>query len=479
MTDTHDLLEEWLVDGAVGEPPREAAVHASTCESCARRLGAFDSLAAVNVGAAGSPPPAIPAGRFSAVVARTRLATTVTGTILAGILVVYGASQLVGFVGGPPGPPPTDAAGLFSVAQDGAPTDTLGPQPADQPTPADEPPGTPITPSIPLPSIAPNEAPPASPNAPFVSRSVVGYYTAGIRWSASASGGPAFKWELWRRAGSGSWIKLGELAGSVQSFTNGGLSPGSTYGYRLRAVNVSGASGFSNVLTITTLVLPTAAPTPTPAITECNDGVDNDGDGFVDFPEDPACSSGLDPSETPFNGQCNDGVDNDGDSFVDYPDDPNCASGTDASEFGQCNDGEDNDGDGWIDDPADPGCSSPSDTSEAPQNPHDCNDGVDNDVDGYIDDPADPGCSSPFDNSESPQNAHQCNDGGDNDGDGYVDAGQIPDREARSMTPKPRSMRTCATTASTTTATGISMGRIQDARGRSTIPNCRSTSIMQ
>lgn len=32
---------------------------------------------------------------------------------------------------------------------------------------------------------------------------------------------------------------------------------------------------------------------------QCNDGLDNDGDGFTDFPEDPGCTSGTDTSESP------------------------------------------------------------------------------------------------------------------------------------------------------------------------------------
>ena len=55
--DPHIQLEEWLVDGAVNDPPREMAFHASMCDECLSRLNAFDSLAAVDVGAAGSPPP--------------------------------------------------------------------------------------------------------------------------------------------------------------------------------------------------------------------------------------------------------------------------------------------------------------------------------------------------------------------------------------------------------------------------------------
>jgi hypothetical protein len=134
---------------------------------------------------------------------------------------------------------------------------------------------------------------------------------------------------------------------------------------------------------------------------QCSDGVDNDGDGKIDFPADPGCTSPTDDSEADTgagnanNGggggqpECNDGVDNDGDGKVDFPADPGCSSARDDSENSeggtrgagaggnagagagaggggatQCNDGVDNDGDGKIDFPADPGCTSKADNSE-------------------------------------------------------------------------------------------------------------------
>jgi len=84
---------------------------------------------------------------------------------------------------------------------------------------------------------------------------------------------------------------------------------------------------------------------------ECDDGVDNDGDGNADA-ADTGCSttSGLDETDcgdgvceggetwptcpadctAP---QCSDGVDNDGDQLIDYPDDPGCESALDEDEF--------------------------------------------------------------------------------------------------------------------------------------------------
>jgi hypothetical protein len=64
------------------------------------------------------------------------------------------------------------------------------------------------------------------------------------------------------------------------------------------------------------------------ALPPCADGVDNDGDGEVDYPADPGCIE-LGYSEGP---GCDDDLDNDGDGFVDWDGgaggtpDPDCGS---------------------------------------------------------------------------------------------------------------------------------------------------------
>jgi len=117
----------------------------------------------------------------------------------------------------------------------------------------------------------------------------------------------------------------------------------------------------------------------------CDDGVDNDGDGFVDYPADAGCDDASDWSEDVPALDCDDGVDNDGDGAVDL-EDFGCHSRGDFSERSApnvivCDDGIDNDGDGLTDFPEDPGCGFPLQTTENPA----CNDGVDNDGDGLID----------------------------------------------------------------------------------------------
>jgi cysteine-rich repeat protein len=81
----------------------------------------------------------------------------------------------------------------------------------------------------------------------------------------------------------------------------------------------------------------------------CSDGVDDDGDGRVDYPTDGGCSSASDPSERDAGRPCDDGLDNDGDRLVDFPSDPGCRYPQSPRENPACDDGLDNDGDGGID----------------------------------------------------------------------------------------------------------------------------------
>ena len=92
--------------------------------------------------------------------------------------------------------------------------------------------------------------------------------------------------------------------------------------------------------------------------TDCDDGIDNDGDGYLDCADwdcdyDPACGGegGSDDSET----DCDDGIDNDSDGYLDCEDwdcdyDPACGGegGSEESET-VCDDGIDNDSDGYLD----------------------------------------------------------------------------------------------------------------------------------
>jgi hypothetical protein len=135
------------------------------------------------------------------------------------------------------------------------------------------------------------------------------------------------------------------------------------------------------------------------ALPECFDGIDNDGDGDIDFPEDRGCLSITDLQEFP-DLDCQDGIDNDGDGLTDYGQDAGCTSPLDGDETDttpECRDGIDNDGDG-LTDMADFGCANPDDAREFP-NPV-CSDGIDNDGDSLADFPNDPQCTSASDPRE-------------------------------------------------------------------------------
>jgi formylglycine-generating enzyme required for sulfatase activity len=81
---------------------------------------------------------------------------------------------------------------------------------------------------------------------------------------------------------------------------------------------------------------------------ECADGLDNDGDGLLDFGVDPGCDATDDVSERGM-GVCDNGLNDDGDVWADFPDDPGCGSAYGTGEDPQCQDGLDNDWDGRVD----------------------------------------------------------------------------------------------------------------------------------
>jgi hypothetical protein len=63
----------------------------------------------------------------------------------------------------------------------------------------------------------------------------------------------------------------------------------------------------------------------------CRDGIDNDGDGYIDWPNDPGCANKNDNSELNPNVECDDGIDNDGDNAIDMADE-GCSSPNDNDE---------------------------------------------------------------------------------------------------------------------------------------------------
>ncbi len=118
------------------------------------------------------------------------------------------------------------------------------------------------------------------------------------------------------------------------------------------AVNDPQSQAGWNTSWVSHIVTFPACQAPTP---QCRDGIDNDGDGATDFPNDFSCSNADDNDEANTKSQCQDGIDNDQDGLVDFPQDSGCSSKQDNSETNvivtlpACSDGIDNDGDGKTD----------------------------------------------------------------------------------------------------------------------------------
>jgi len=134
-----------------------------------------------------------------------------------------------------------------------------------------------------------------------------------------------------------------------------------------------------------------------------------------------ACGDSLQgPPDAPPRPQCHDNRDNDGDGKVDYPDDPGCFDVNDDLEEGPrspaCNDNRDNDRDGHKDFPDDPGCIAPQsddETDDCPSGPNCpmCGNRTDDDANGMLDFPLDPGCESAADNFEYSGSPQACGAG--------------------------------------------------------------------
>jgi hypothetical protein len=160
---------------------------------------------------------------------------------------------------------------------------------------------------------------------------------------------------------------------------------------------VPGPNGFKN---------PNCTPEG-PEFGNCNDGIDNDGDGKIDG-EDPDCQTPPTQEGPPGDATCSDGIDNDQDGDTDGADSDCQTPPTTEGPAGDptCSDGIDNDQDGDTDG-ADSDC-------QTPPPPPACSDGIDNDEDGFTDGD-DPGCENPEDNDETdPVTAQNCTaDAGD------------------------------------------------------------------
>ena len=234
MMELHDRFEDWLVGGAEGEPPRDLALHAWSCDDCLRAVAAIESLQAIDVGAAPLPPLSDVAER-SRRLGVARLAVGGLAAVLLGVSFALGASGLLR-----PATPAADAPATRVAAEGvlfGAPTadPTATSSPSDVPSPTESltPIPSPTAPPAPIPAPAQPAAPPPAPPPPPPPPPTPAP-------TAAPTAAPS--------------------------------------------TPVPSAAPTTPPPTPT----PTLEPSPTPSPDDCEDGIDNDGDTFVDL-LDPGC----------------------------------------------------------------------------------------------------------------------------------------------------------------------------------------------
>jgi hypothetical protein len=134
-------------------------------------------------------------------------------------------------------------------------------------------------------------------------------------------------------------VTAGTYAITVAGYSSGNNGPFTLNVHGTLAENASCENTLNGILACepgTTCAGTMGSRTCMPAA--CRDGVDNDGDGKIDYPLDPGCANANDDDETddcptgPNCPVCSNGVDDDTDGQIDYPNDPSCTSAGSVSE---------------------------------------------------------------------------------------------------------------------------------------------------
>ena len=126
MRDLHERFGDWLSNGATGELPRDAALHASACVACRRDAAALDALLAIDAGAASLPPlrSSLPA-RTAGPIPLLRGGVGVAAVVLLAVSVGIGAGGLLDRrpeTGAAPPTPTPEGEGILGGAGGPAPS---------------------------------------------------------------------------------------------------------------------------------------------------------------------------------------------------------------------------------------------------------------------------------------------------------------------------------------------------------------------
>jgi hypothetical protein len=94
--DLHERFIGWLLAGGEGDPPRDAAIHASVCAECERWIAAHDALMGVHPGRAPMPPSrGVPEARGSGWRTAGRLAAASGSLLVIGGVAAVGVPELM------------------------------------------------------------------------------------------------------------------------------------------------------------------------------------------------------------------------------------------------------------------------------------------------------------------------------------------------------------------------------------------------
>jgi hypothetical protein len=261
MNELHDAFDAWIAAGGREDPPRDVALHASGCDGCLRLAMSFDALLAIDLGLA--PPPPLRAAPVSSLSGGPmRVARSVAAAVA--VILVIGAGAMVGANAFQPRVSDAVAQPTPLPVAEGVLGGAGGPSPTPSPT------DTPAQSS----SAKATESPTATPTPRPIAANATPNPTMG--------GGPPPV-----STTPAAPIPTPRPTAAPTSAPSAGPTPAPP------------TPSPTPVPTPEPTPPPTPEPTPTP---ECSDGVDNDGDGLIDYGfdllvNDPGCLTAGDDDE--------------------------------------------------------------------------------------------------------------------------------------------------------------------------------------
>jgi predicted phage tail protein len=110
---------------------------------------------------------------------------------------------------------------------------------------------------------ATTQAPPPPPAAPSgLGATAVSSSQINLSWTDNANNETGFKIERCQNAGCSNFAQIATVGANVTTYSNTGLTPSTSYSYRVRATNASGDSAYSNTASATTQATATVPAAP-------------------------------------------------------------------------------------------------------------------------------------------------------------------------------------------------------------------------